>query len=117
MRRTGAAAVIAWRLVILAAVLAVWQWGFELGKAGWPVPRLIDPYFIATPATIWRRFLQLGCLIDRKGAWLVGPDGGFAACLAARDNNLWYATLVTLKNTFWGFATGVSSGVLSGLLL
>ena len=32
MRSTGTAAVIAWRLVILAAVLAVWQWGFELGS-------------------------------------------------------------------------------------
>jgi NitT/TauT family transport system permease protein len=113
----GTSAVIAWRLAILAVLLAVWQWGFELGQAGWPVPRLIDPYFIATPSAIWRRFLQLGCLVDRRGNWLIGPDGGFAACLEARDNNLWYATLVTLKNTFWGFATGVASGVLAGLAL
>src|SRR5271166_2231655 len=117
MTPRGTLAVAFWRIAILAALLAFWQWGFALGKAGWPVPRLIDPYFISQPSEIWRRLLQLGCLADRKDAWLLGADDGFLACLAAHDNNLWYATLVTLENTFWGFVTGVASGVLAGLVL
>ena len=43
--------------------------------------------------------------------------GGFARCLARFDNNLWYATWVTLRNTFYGFITGVSSGCVLGLVL
>jgi hypothetical protein len=39
------------------------------------------------------------------------------SCLGHSENNLWIGTLVTLKNTFWGFLFGVSSGVLTGLVL
>src|SRR5258708_25596371 len=92
-------AIILWRLALLVFLLALWQWGFQLGKAGWPVPSLLDPYFISTPAEIGRRFLQLGCLMDRKGTWLIGEAGGFAACLARNEDNLWIPTLGPLKHT------------------
>ena len=51
------------------------------------------------------------------GEWTLATPGGFAGCLARFDNNLWYATAVTLKNTFYGFVTGVSSGFVLGLVL
>src|SRR6201988_1240489 len=37
--------------------------------------------------------------------------------MARNENNLWIATAVTLKNTFFGFIIGVSSGFAAGLLL
>jgi NitT/TauT family transport system permease protein len=110
-------AVRLWQVALLIAALALWQWGSALRQDGWPVPALLDPYFISRPSEIWKRFLQLGCLMDRRGAWLVGADTGVLACLEDRENNLWFATLATLKNTFWGFGTGVAAGVLAGLLL
>jgi NitT/TauT family transport system permease protein len=114
----SALSVHAWRLAILVALLGAWQWGYQLKPhAGWLVPDLLDPYFISTPSEIWRRLLRLGCLTDRNDNWLIGQSGGVAACLARTSNNLWMATLVTLKNTFWGFAVGVSTGVAAGLLL
>lgn len=113
----SALAVRAWQVAILIAALAVWEWGFALKKQGWPVPGLLDPYFISTPSEIWRRFLQLGCMMDRGGNWLVGKEAGFLACLEDRENNLWFATFATLRNTFWGFVTGVGAGVIAGLAL
>ncbi len=118
MSARSAWAVQGWRVAILIALLAIWQWGFQLKPyAGWLVPDLLDPYFISTPLEIWRRLLRLGCLTDRNGAWLFGQAGGVSACLARSGNNLWIATLVTLKNTFWGFVVGVSTGVFAGLAL
>jgi NitT/TauT family transport system permease protein len=120
MRRGGepsGLAIRAWQVALLVASLAVWQWGFTLNKQGWPMPGLLDPYFISTPSEIWRRFLQLGCLMDRTGNWLVGKDPGVLACLDDRENNLWFATFATLRNTFWGFVTGVGAGVIAGLAL
>ena len=52
--------------------------------------------------------VQLGCL---------RPGDGFVACLGVDDNNLWLATLVTLKNTWWGFLFGSASGIAAGLIL
>jgi NitT/TauT family transport system permease protein len=112
-----ALAVRTWQIALLVAVLALWQWGFALQQQGWPMPALLDPYFISTPSEIWRRFLQLGCLMDRTGRWLVGKEPGFLACLEDRENNLWFATFATLRNTFWGFVTGVGAGVIAGLAL
>jgi NitT/TauT family transport system permease protein len=37
--------------------------------------------------------------------------------MARTENNLWVATAVTLKNTFFGFFTGVASGFAAGLIL
>jgi NitT/TauT family transport system permease protein len=106
------------RLLLVAAALAVWQWGFALnGRVDWLVPDLLDPYFISRPSDIWARFLRMACFVDRGGGWTIGHGAGFAGCLRASDNNLWIGTLVTLKNTFWGFVVGVTGGVLTGLVL
>jgi NitT/TauT family transport system permease protein len=110
MTRRGAS-ILAWQLIILCGVLVVWQWGYAWSQALLPKPywpTILDPYFVATPAQIWHSFLKLGCLEQ--------PDQ-FVACLRQNENNLWYATLVTLKNTWWGFLFGTTSGILAGLIL
>jgi NitT/TauT family transport system permease protein len=104
-------AVLIWQLSILIAALVVWQWGYEwskdlLPKAYWP--KILDPYFVATPSAIWDSFVKLGCLERPRN---------FLACVHENDNNLWVATLVTLKNTWWGFLFGAGSGLLAGLIL
>ncbi len=115
MRR---ASTLAWQVAILLAVLATWQWGWTLHeRAPWAVPDMLDPYFVSRPTEIWRQFLRLSCLENRGGGWSSWTSGEFGACLARFENNLWKATWVTLRNTFFGFASGVSSGVLLGLLL
>ncbi len=115
-----------WRFTVLALVLATWQWGWEVNK--WLVSGLshswqktltidiLDPFFISKPSHIWERFLELACFRDESGRWLLN-NGGFRDCIAGDPNNLWYATLATLKNTFWGFLVGVGSGVVVGLIL
>jgi len=115
-----------WRLTVLAVILAVWQWGWEFNL--WVVAdlsrdwqkaltfQILDPFFISEPTEIWQRFLQLGCLVT-DGQWTLPTSGGFLACLDDNDNNVWYGTWATLKNTFWGFLVGVGSGVVVGLIL
>ena len=105
------ATIVVWRIAILLAVLAVWQWGFGFYK--WP--RLLDPYFVSKPSEIWASFLRLGCITDRAGT--LHDLTGMSACLAEDANNIWLATLVTLKNTLWGFLGGVCSGIAVGLAL
>lgn len=103
--------ILLWQLVILATAFCIWQWGYDLRKiaALKPfVPSILDPYFISKPSAIWTSFLKLGCLSD---------PAGFVACFNKNSNNLWLATLVTLKNMWWGFITGSVSGVLAGLIL
>lgn len=107
--RRGSA--FAWQLVIVAVALAIWQWGFAVTKFG-----VLDPYFLSKPSDIWVQFLQLGCLQTRMGDWITSP-AAFGECLNRYENNLWIATFVTLKNTFFGFVLGVVSGYLLGLLL
>jgi len=100
-----------WRLVILAVLMSIWEWGFEVAKATLPkpyVPSVLDPYFISRPSAIWHSFLRLGCLADKAG---------FAACFKENSNNLFLATLVTLENTWWGFVWGTGLGVVCGLVL
>jgi NitT/TauT family transport system permease protein len=107
-----------WRIIQVVAILALWQWGADLRDAGyWIVPSLIDPYFISKPSEILHRFFQLACITDFQGHNLLSQQGGFASCMAAHPNNLWAATLATLKNTFWGFVVGASTGIVAGLLL
>ncbi len=104
-------AILLWQIAILLVTLAVWEWGFELCKALLPkrfVPSIFDPYFISKPSAIWTSFLKLGCFADEAG---LGP------CLSKTSNNLWIATLVTLKNVWWGFLGGSVSGVVTGLIL
>jgi sulfonate transport system permease protein len=105
------AVILIWQLLIFAVLLVIWQWGFEWCQALLPkayVPKILDPYFIAKPSTIWASFLRLGCLNDASG---------FVACINANENNLWVATLITLKNTWWGFFFGSASGIAVGLIL
>lgn len=124
---TSNAVINTWRLAVLIVVLAVWQWGFALNQ--WLVAdldpalaktltlQILDPFFVSQPSEIYHRFLELACFTDRDGAWIWTTAGGFQGCLADHDNHLWAATWATLRNTFWGFAVGVGSGVLIGLIL
>jgi NitT/TauT family transport system permease protein len=105
------------RVLLVGAILAIWQWAFALNaRYDWLVPDLLDPYFVSRPSDIWARFLRMACLVDRVGRSTLA-SGGFWTCLGQVENNLWVGTLVTLKNTFWGFVVGVSTGVLTGLVL
>ena len=100
-----------WQLVILSLTLSVWEWGFDVAKMTLPkglVPSILDPYFISKPTSIWKSFLKLGCFADKAG---------FVACFNENSNNLWLATLVTLKNMWWGFLWGTGLGILTGLIL
>lgn len=104
-------AILFWQLVILVVGLSIWEWGWDLHKipALKPfVPSILDPYFVSKPSMIWSSFLKLGCFSDKAG---------FAACFDGNANNLWLATLVTLKNMWWGFLFGSSAGILAGLIL
>jgi NitT/TauT family transport system permease protein len=107
-----------WQIGLTLAWLALWQWGWDLhARAPWAVPDILDPYFVSRPSEIWQQFLRLSCLESRTGAWngIYGIE--FDKCLVRYENNLWKATGVTLRNTFFGFLTGVSSGFVLGLLL
>jgi NitT/TauT family transport system permease protein len=109
---------LAWQAAICAALLLTWQWGYDFHtRLPWLVPDLLDPYFVSKPSEIFDNFLVLGCIKSKMGTlngWLTGD---FAKCLARNENNLWAATAITLKNTFFGFLTGVASGFVAGLVL
>ena len=79
------------------------------------MPGILEPHFIPKPSLVWKSCVRLGCLRDPQGVWTIG--NGFGQCLKDTENNLWAATLVTLKNTWWGFAFGTLSGVAVGLVL
>ena len=81
------------------------------------MPDLLDPYFVSKPSEIFQQFLILSCLKSKLGVFNGWFNGDFAKCMARNENNLWIATAVTLKNTFFGFVTGVSVGLCGGLLL
>lgn len=119
MRRArNAGRTFAWQMVICICFLAIWQWGYALhGRLPWLVPDLLDPYFISKPSDIFEHFLILSCLKSKLGVFNGWFNGEFARCMARSENNLWIATAVTLKNTFFGFVTGVSSGFAAGLVL
>ena len=106
------------QVAIGLAALAVWEGGWQFHDSlPWLVPDLLDPYFVSKPSAIFQQFLTLGCLTTNDGSWTFAEPGGFAKCIGKSENNLWIATYFTLKNTLWGFLTGVSSGFLLGLLL
>jgi NitT/TauT family transport system permease protein len=108
---------------LLAFGLAVWQWGWDLRgplstvKLGWLVPTVLDPYFVSKPTIIFNRFLELSCLTLPKSVWAWNDPGAFWACVNSPKGSMWTHTLATLRNTFWGFLVGVTSGVAVGLLL
>ena len=116
--KRGTGSVLIWQVAICAVVLLVWQWGYDLhGRLPWLVPDLLDPYFISKPSQILDNFLILSCLKSKLGTFNGWFNGDFAKCLARNENNLWIATGITLKNTFFGFFTGVASGFVAGLVL
>jgi NitT/TauT family transport system permease protein len=109
---------LVWQIAICLAVLAIWQWGYDLHKkVPWLVPDLLDPYFVSKPSDIFEHFLILSCLKSKLGVFNGWFNGDFAKCMARNENNLWIATAVTLKNTFFGFFFGVTSGFAAGLVL
>ena len=109
---------LAWQMLICVGFLSIWQWGYDLhGRLPWLVPDLLDPYFVSKPSDIFEHFLILSCLKSKLGVFNGWFNGEFARCMARSENNLWIATAVTLKNTFFGFVTGVSSGFAAGLVL
>jgi NitT/TauT family transport system permease protein len=109
---------LAWQASICIVVLSIWQWGYHFhARFPWLVPDLLDPYFISKPSEIFEQFLILSCLKSKLGIFNGWFNGDFAKCLARTENNLWVATAITLKNTFFGFVTGVTSGFAAGLVL
>ncbi|MGY4415131.1 ABC-type nitrate/sulfonate/bicarbonate transport system permease component [Bradyrhizobium sp. LB7.1] len=110
--------ILAWQMLICVGLLSIWQWGYDLhSRLPWLVPDLLDPYFVSKPSQIFEHFLILSCLKSKVGMFNGWFNGEFARCMARSENNLWIATAVTLKNTFFGFVTGVSSGFAAGLVL
>lgn len=119
MRHKGRLSVLAWQLGILVLGLAIWQLAGDLRRIEGLkpfIPTIMEPYYISKPTLVWESFLRLGCLRDAQGTWLPS-SGGFGQCLKDTENNLWAATLYTLKNTWWGFVFGTSLGVAAGLVL
>jgi NitT/TauT family transport system permease protein len=112
------ASTLSWQLAICITVLSIWQWGYDL-HAGFPslVPDLLDPYFVSKPSEIFEHFLILSCLKSKLGVFNGWFNGDFSKCMVRNENNLWVATAITLKNTFFGFVIGVSTGFAAGLLL
>jgi len=109
---------LVWQAFICIAVLSIWQWGYDLhASIPWLVPDLLDPYFVSKPSQIFEQFLILSCLKSKLGVFNGWFNGDFAKCMARTENNLWVATAITLKNTFFGFIIGVTSGFAAGLIL
>jgi NitT/TauT family transport system permease protein len=109
---------LAWQALICIVVLSIWQWGYQFhAQLPWLVPDLLDPYFISRPSEIFEQFLKLSCLTSKLGVFNGWFNGDLAKCMARTENNLWVATAITLKNTFFGFVTGVTSGFAAGLVL
>jgi NitT/TauT family transport system permease protein len=116
--RTPRRSTLVWQALICAVVLSIWQWGYDLhASLPWLVPDLLDPYFVSKPSEIFQQFLVLSCIKSKLGVVNGWSNGDFTKCLARNENNLWVATAVTLKNTFFGFVIGVSSGFVVGLIL
>jgi NitT/TauT family transport system permease protein len=110
--------VAAWQIGILLLLLVGWEWTADLRRidALKPfIPAILEPYYISKPSLVWDSFVRLGCLRDAEGTWIIGT--GFGQCLKDTENNLWTATLYTLKNTWWGFVFGSLLGVAAGLVL
>ncbi|HEV8675060.1 MAG TPA: ABC transporter permease [Methylomirabilota bacterium] len=88
-----------WRAGILLVTLALWE-GLThpaITKSVSRVAYFIDPFFISRPSAIWARFWHLNS--------------------AAVRVPLWELLLSTLESTAIGFAVGVSTGFVAGLIL
>ena len=118
MKARRPVSILTWQALICVTVLSIWQWGYDLhASAPWLVPDLLDPYFVSKPSEIFDNFLVLSCIKSKTGALNGWANGDFSKCMARNQNNLWFATAITLKNTLLGFAAGVSSGFVLGLIL
>ena len=118
MKARRSVSIWGWQVLICIAVLSIWQWGYDLhASLPWLVPDLLDPYFVSKPSEIFEHFLILSCLKSKLGVFNGWFNGDFSKCMARTENNLWVATGITLKNTFFGFVTGVLSGFAAGLIL
>jgi NitT/TauT family transport system permease protein len=88
-----------WRVAILVAGLGLWE-GLTHPAVTKTVSRVvyfIDPFFISRPSAIWARFWHLNSTAVRVP--------------------LWELLLSTLESTALGFAVGVSTGFVAGLVL
>jgi NitT/TauT family transport system permease protein len=88
-----------WRAGILVALLALWE-GLTHPAVAKSVSRavyFVDPFFISRPSAIWARFWHLNSSAVRVP--------------------LWQLLLSTLESTALGFAAGVSTGFVAGLVL
>jgi NitT/TauT family transport system permease protein len=91
------------RVVLVAAVLAVWQWVPQIpGITTWAP--IFDPFFISAPGKIAAKFWELATTSGDQGAVL-------------KSGNLFVQLWATLRATILGFVVGVSSGFLAGLVL
>src|SRR6476661_1915242 len=118
MRMRRPANTLSFQSLICIAVLSIWQLGYYLHTSvPWLIPDLLDPYFVSKPSEIFEHFMILSCLKSKMGVFNGWFNGDFPKCMARNEKNLWIATAVTLKNTFFGFVLGVTSGFAAGLLL
>ena len=54
MRMPRRRSTLLWQALICAAVLSIWQWGYDLhASLPWLVPDLLDPYFVSKPSEIF----------------------------------------------------------------
>src|SRR5438046_5776834 len=95
---TERARIALWRVGILLALLAAWEWLTGI-KAVSRTPGLywVDPFFISRPSAIARRFVYLASDQVRL--------------------SIWQMALSTVQSTLWGFLVGVSTGFAVGLVL
>ena len=91
------------RLALVLAVLAVWQFVPQIpGITRWAP--IFDPFFISAPGRIAAKFWELMTTTGDQGAVL-------------KSGNLFVQLWATLRATVLGFAVGVSTGFLAGLVL
>jgi NitT/TauT family transport system permease protein len=82
--------VLAWRLVVLAALLGGWELS---GRLQW-----IDPFFYSTPSAVAARLYE----------WMTEGTA---------QGSLWWQLYVTMEEALLGFVTGSVMGVVLGIAL
>ena len=91
------------RLGLVVAVLAIWELVPRVpGIAAW-MP-IFDPFFISAPSRIAAKFWELATTSGDQGVVL-------------KSGNLFVQLWATLRATLLGFAVGVGSGFVAGLVL
>jgi sulfonate transport system permease protein len=91
------------RLALVLVVLSVWQYAPQIpGVTRWAP--ILDPFFISAPSRIAAKFWELASTSGDQGAIL-------------KSGNLFVQLWATLRATLLGFAVGVSTGFVAGLVL